>query len=369
MAGFTVASTTSPTESPHVLPQSDAELPPGKYLTIISFHNFISNVCIVRKNSENVSVDSADSSTRSPPHSMPVPTVPRRAGPPRKKPLKPPPEVPEAPVDETTAAPSVVSIADDHKAVETGMEAVVAPEHKEPEVKIIDDHRAEIHDEPRSIGSDVRPAEELVIESKTSSSGESKEQEPAHEIQSPPPDELLKQEHKHEQEQADHPDQLDDVDTIREDQAEDDEVLHSDEHSDYGENLSVEHHEDQHHDDHHVVAEPQSNSAIGANGTEEDAEEEEARRKRVAERLAKMGGINPFALPPSRLPSSEETGHADSSVVSSHTSPESVASPVSPDKLTRKASLHSHEVATPLPLAVDPKVEEEQGGKENLDGE
>ena len=82
-----------------------------------------------------------------------------------------------------------------------------------------------------------------------------------------------------------------------------------------------------------------------------------------------MGGINPFALPPSRLPSSEETGHADSSVDSSHTSPESVASPVSPDKLTRKASLHSHEVATPLPLAVDPKVEEEQGGKENLDGE
>ena len=332
-------------------------------------HNFILNICIpVRKTSENVSVDSTDSNTRSP-HSMPVPTVPRRAGPPRKKPVKPPPVVPEAPVDEATAAPSVISTADDHKAVETGEEVVLAPEHKEPELKTIDDHRAEIHNEPQSIDSDVQPAEELVAESKPASSGESKEQGPVHDIQSPPPDEL-KQEHKHGQ--PDHPDQPNDVDTIREDLAEEDEILEADEHSDYGENLSVEHHEDQNlqrDDDHHVAAEPQQNSAIGATGTDEDAEEEEARRKRVAERLAKMGGINPFAQPPSRLPSSEETGHEDSSVVSSHASPESVAPSMSPDKPMRKASSPSHEVAPPLPLAVKPKVEEEQGEKDISDGE
>jgi myosin tail region-interacting protein MTI1 len=335
-------------------------------ILLFQFHNFISNICIpVRKSSENVSVHSTDSSTRSP-HSMPVPTVPRRAGPPRKKSVKPPPEVPEAPVEEAIAAPSVISMADDYKAVESEEEAVLVPKQKESESKIIDDHRAEIHDEPRSIDSDVQPAEELVVESKPASSGESKEQGPAHDIQFPPPDEL-KQEHKHEHEQSDHPDQPSDVDTIRKGQAEDDEILEIDEHSDYDEKLSVEHHEDKHlqrDDDHYVGAEPQPNSAIGATGTDEDAEEEEVRRKRVAERLAKMGGINPFALPPSRLPSSEETGHADSSVVSSHASPESL--PVSPDIPTRKASSPSHDVAESLPLAVKPKVEE-QGAKE--DGE
>ncbi|KAJ7594224.1 hypothetical protein C8J56DRAFT_926227 [Mycena floridula] len=35
----------------------------------------------------------------------------------------------------------------------------------------------------------------------------------------------------------------------------------------------------------------------------EEEEDDEARRKRVAEKLAKMGGVNPFALPPQRQPS------------------------------------------------------------------
>ena len=303
---------------------------------------------------------------------MPVPTVPRRAGPPRKKPMKPPPEVPEAQAEEAIAAPSVISTTDDHKVVETEEKAVLAPERKEPEPKIIDDHRAEIHDEPRSIDTDVQPAKELVVESKPASSGESKEQGPAHEVQSPPPDEL-KQEQKHEHEQdvgGDHLDQPDDVDKIREHLAEDDEIMDfSDEHSDYDEKPLVEqHHDDQHlqrDDDHHVGAEPQPNPEIGATGTDEDAEEEEARRKRVAERLAKMGGINPFALPSPSRPSLEETGHADSSVVS----PESVALPVLPDKPTRKASLpSSHEVPEPHPPAVEPKVGE-GGEKKVSDGE
>jgi hypothetical protein len=307
---------------------------------------------------------------------MPVPTVPRRAGPPRKKLVKPPPEAPEERVEESIAAPSVISTVDDHKVVETEEEAILAPEHKEPGHKIIDYHQAEIYDEPRSIDSDVQPVEELDVESKPASSGESKEQGLAHDVLSPPPDEP-KQEHKHEHEHerkhVGH-DQPDDGDTVRYDQAEDDEVIdHSDEDSNYEEELSVEHHEHQHlqrDDDHHVGAEPQPHSAIGATGTDEDAAEEEARRKRVAERLAKMGGINPFAAPPVRL-SSEETGHADSSVVSSHASPESVPLPVSlsrPDIPTRRASLPSHEVIKPHQLAVaEPKVEE-QGEKEITDG-
>jgi hypothetical protein len=360
LAGVTA---TSLTDSPRVQPQSDVEISPGKYHYCFNLTNLFPTSVLVRKNSENASMDSTDSNTRSP-HHMPVPTVPRRAGPPRKKPMKPPIEVPEARVEEAIAAPSVISTADDHKAVETEGEAILAPEHKES--KIIDDHWAEIHDEPRSIDSDVQHAEELVVESKSATSGESKEQEPAHDVHSPPPDEL-KQEHKHEHEHEgkhvgpDHLDRPDDVDTIREDRAEDD---YSDEHSDYDEKLSVEHHE------HHVGAEPQPYSAIGATGTDEDAEEEEVRRKRVAERLAKMGGINPFAAQTLRL-SSEETGHADSSVVSSHASPEGVALPASlsrPDIPTKRVSLPSHEVVEPHPLAVESKVEQEQEEREISDG-
>ena len=367
-----VTSTTSLTDSPHVQPQSDVELSPGKYHYYFNITTLTSSVP-VRKNSENVSVDSTDSTTRSPPQSMPVPTVPRRAGLPRKKPVKPPPEVPEAPVEEAIAAPSVISTADDHKAVKTEEEAVLVPEDKEPDHKIIDDHRADIHLEHRSMDSDVQHAEELVVVP------ESKELGPAHDVQSPPdePKQEHTREHEHERKQVspDHPDQPDNVDTIREDQADDDEVIDTDEHSEYDEQLSVEDHEQhpQQDDDHHVGAEPQPNSAIGVTGTDEDAEEEEIRRKRVAERLAKMGGINPFAPPPLRL-SSEETGHADSSVGSSHVSPTSVALPVSPshpDIPMRRASLPSHEVADPHPLAVlavEPKVEEEQGEKECSDG-
>ena len=95
----------------------------------------------------------------------------------------------------------------------------------------------------------------LVVESKPASSGELNEQGPAHDIQCPPPDEP-RHEHEHERKHVgpDHPDQPDDVDTVRYDQAEDD----SDEHSNYEEELSVEHHEHQHlqrDDDHHVSAE------------------------------------------------------------------------------------------------------------------
>ena len=258
---------------------------------------FLTSV-LVRKNFDNVSVDSTDSNTRNP-HHMPVPTVPRRAGPPRKKPAKP-----EAHVEEAVVAPSVISKADDYKAVETEEEAILTPEHKEPDHKTIDDHhQAETHDEPRTIDSDVQQ----VVE--PASTG------PAHDIQSPLPDEP-KQEHEHEQEHEskhvdpDHVDQPDDVDTTYEDQP-------------------------------------------GATGTDEDAEEEED---------------NVAAASPLRL-SSEESG---SPVVASHASPEGVTHPVSPsrpDMPTRRVSVPPHEVVEPQPLAVESKVEEgEEGEPESSDG-
>ena len=72
------------------------------------------------------------------------------------------------------------------------------------------------------------------------------------------PDEL-EQEHKREHEQPEHSDPPDDVDTICEDQANDDEKIVTNEHSDYDKKPLVEHHEDQHPQQdvsHHVESEP-----------------------------------------------------------------------------------------------------------------
>lgn len=285
---------------------------------------------------------------------MPVPMVPRRAGPPRKKPVKSTPEVPEVSeerAEEVIATPPVIS--------EPEHQAIPAPEHKDLDHK---DHH-EIYDEPQSIDSGIqhKPAEELVADSKSASSGELQEQGPTHDATIEASNEIKQeQDHEHEHEH-------------RTDQPEDDEIIDSsDEHSNYDETHSVEHHDD------HVGAEPQPSSVVDATGTEEDEEdaaEEEARRTRIAERLAKMGGITPFAAPllsPPLPPSSEETGHADPPVVSSPASRRSYTlpeSPSRPDIPTRRASLPSHEVAKPhaLPI-VESKVEEEQGEREISDG-
>lgn len=292
---------------------------------------------------------------------MPVPTVPRRAGPPRKKPVKSSPEVPEASeerVEEVIATPPAVDGLE-HKAVEKAEEtAILASGHEDK------DHRAEIHDEPQPIDSDIQ---HLAAETKpASSSDESKEQGPMYDARSPPAtfeaSNELKQEDEHEPIDLDHPYQPDGIDTIPKDQTDDDND--PDEHSNYDEN-SI----DQEDDDHHVDAEPQPSSTVGVTDTEEEEEdvaEEEARRKRVAERLAKMGGINPFAAPllSPPLPPSEETSHADSPVVFAPVSPSR------PDIPTKRASLSSsHEVVeSHPPPVVEYKVEEEQGEKEISDG-
>jgi len=365
----------------------------------------------VRKNSENaslLSVDSTDSNTTRSPPAMPVPTVPRRAGPPRKKPAKPtpPPEVPEVPEERemVIATPAIVSLVDEleQKAVETAEETAIAvfehevlPDHKEI------DNRLKIHDEPQSINSDVyhESAKELVAESEPAGSGESKDQVFTHDVQSPLLATIevldkLKQEHEHKHEHTgiDYPSQPEAVVAVCQDQLEDDGSHYEDEdeHSQIcDENYVDKHHEHLHlqqDNDHHVGAhaEPQPSSAAvvacaEAKDKDEDAAEEEARRKRVAERLAKMGGVNPFAAPllsPPLRRSSEEVGNAPSPVISSpsYALPPCVALPVSPprpDIPTRKASLRSpHEVAEPLPVpVVESKVKEERGAAKHSDGE
>ncbi|KAF8802575.1 hypothetical protein BYT27DRAFT_7196501 [Phlegmacium glaucopus] len=376
IASSPVASPPNLTDSPHIQAQSDVELA-SEYLP-------------VRKNSENaslLSVDSTETNTARSPPSMPVPTVPRRAGPPRKKPVKPtapPPEVPEVPeerVEEVIAAPAIISTVDE---VEQKA-AIELPEHEGLlGQKEIDIHQGEIHDEPQSIYSNVQHefVEELVAESEPAGSGESKEQEFAYKLQPATvvSSDELKQEHKHEHVHIDYPDQLEAV--VTEDQSDDDgsHYEYEDEHSQgYDEKYAAEHHEHQRlqqHDGHHVKADagPQPSSAVGVASTQDEDEDEdaveEARRKRVAERLAKMGGVNPFAAPLPLRRSSEETGHGSSPVITSYASPPAVpTSPHRPDIPTRRASLRSsHEVADPLPLpVVESKVEEEQGEAEYSD--
>jgi hypothetical protein len=365
----TTVASPSPTDSPHVQPQSDVDLSP------------------IRKNSENaslLSVDSTDSNAaRSP--SMPVPAVPRRtrgsssvtrrAVPSRKKSAMSPPEVPEVSeerVEETIITPPSDQL--EHKAVEKVEETVMPA--LEPGLDH-EDRQAEIHDEPQSIDSDVqhKPVQQPVVENKRASSGESKEEGPAYNTQSPlfeASSEEHSQEHEHEHGPV-NPDhhQPDDMDTILKDQGKDDETIDSsDEHSNYHENHLVESdHQPLQQDEGHVVAEPQLPSVVGATGTEEEEEnaaEEDARQKRVAERLAKMGGINPFAAPlvsPPVCPPSEDIGHADSPVVSSH----SPTLPVSLDTPTRRASLPSDKVAEFHPLSVVESRVEEQGEGEFSD--
>ncbi|KAF5360638.1 hypothetical protein D9756_005132 [Leucocoprinus leucothites] len=72
---------------------------------------------------------------------------------------------------------------------------------------------------------------------------------------------------------------------------------------------------------------------------EETEEDEEARKSRVAEKLAKMGGINPFALPPVRRPSVGSTASAEGVV----------SPPTSPPIPTRKSTLPG----SPRPVPVD----------------
>jgi len=291
------------------------------------------------------------------------------------------PEVPdgfsEEQVEEAIITPPAVDQLE-HKAVEKADETAISAPEQDLDHK---DDQAEIHDEPQSIDPDVQRklAEQPVVENKPATSGESKEG-PAYNTQSPPlatteasnEERNQEQEHEHGPVNPDHH-QPDDMDTILKDQGEDDETIDSsNEHSDYDENDLFEHyHQHLQQDDDDVGAEPQLSSVVGTGmeEKEEDAAEEDARRKRVAERLAKMGGINPFAAPLLSPPSSEDIGHVDSPVVSSHTSPTRTGLPMSSDTPTTTASLPSHEVAEPHPLSVvESKVEEEQGEREISDG-
>ncbi|TFK24955.1 hypothetical protein FA15DRAFT_669013 [Coprinopsis marcescibilis] len=207
------------------------------------------------------SVESAEShGSRSPP-SMPVPAAPRRAAPPRRKvPTKPAPEPApqlEQPTESATVPEASVQIAEPATA-DASASKPEEPVSSAPSVKSLQPGESldvdltvvesEVEQESNIVSDEVVPVVKAVAESEAEMSSEvflDKEDPPF------PADNAK-------------------VDFKEEHQAE----------------VSAE------------VSKPISSSIdeVSEQVVEEE-EEEESRRKRVAERLARMGGVNPFALP------------------------------------------------------------------------
>lgn len=81
------------------------------YLSSLRFHGSFLAIPQSRKNSMNTTVETDSVHSPKVPASMPVPVVPRRTGPPRKKPSKPSAPLPEPPKEEPTAAVVDVDVA------------------------------------------------------------------------------------------------------------------------------------------------------------------------------------------------------------------------------------------------------------------
>lgn len=257
---------------------------------------------------------------------MPIPSVPRRAGPPRKKPAKTPTlpgsDVPEEKAEEPVHTPAggsnVKKVPDAHveaghtekatnDAAETDNsipsldeptgkteqpalieEAVKIIEHKDP--RMLDDTESEdvskLEDVPES--RENESASSVYLDSPLATSTLTEE---VSGIRSPPPSSLSSG-------QDIVPDDEIEAAAITTDSPAVP-VLHSSPHALHEDDVTRAHHEEE------VVNVPEALEA----DEEEDAAEEEARKKRIADRIGKMGGINPLApRPPAPIsPPAQET--------------------------------------------------------------
>lgn len=338
-----------------------------------------------------VSADSEPQPSRSP-GSMPLPSAPRRAAPPRKKAAKPP--TPATPIlgEETVQSPETtpalepadekagITIDDQVKAEAGDREeeiggvnkAEVEPSTTESEVPskvttaapIVEDLREEPTIESLHTTETRKedPEDNVIVESKiaeiTKLEASIDDVPPAHSTNLPV--------------DTDFEEELSAHDTPPEPESSREESLPSKtEVAEVPERTAVE----------------EATAAPVQTEEDEDEEAEAARRKRVAEKLAKMGGINPFA-PPQRKPSlsSEEPQLAPASpTIQKRTSlsRESIGSPPQPrrDSL-RKSSMDSPSTlqenvpqasAVPLPSSrknsvESPIVEDAPSKRKSQDG-
>ena len=205
----------------------------------------ISEYFPVRKNSESaslLSVDSADSVPARSPSSMPVPAVPRRAAPPRRKVSKSPGAPPIAQEEaeqkeQEVTLPAAEALELQQPAAVTGEEPLTEEIQTEPPVV---EHVAKIVESPETtFDHPVAPSQHPIVEHQE----DPVSSEPSLPPQLPVPVQAASE-------------------------------------------VEME------------ILKPARE--VEADQAEEEEEEEVARRKRVAEKLAKMGGVNPFALATSR---------------------------------------------------------------------
>ncbi|KAG6854297.1 hypothetical protein C0991_008546 [Blastosporella zonata] len=289
----TTTSSPASTEQPSVT--SDAvELPPAP----------------VRKDSvSSLSTETEAQPTRSPPEPMPLPSAPRRAGPPRRKTPKAPEVTTPAVVDEPivispenlpVTEPAVVSrdsvdkehVSDLEKEVSEvsesveelerpvaadsleGMTPVIARDFTEEAPKEPSDDPITAHTDPKEQADATETNAAAPAHSPEPSAADDEKAVEINEAREPvsslvhveeEPTVDIEEEHKHDD---------NDVHVEKEQpetQAEEQMVEHEPEHS-----------------------------PVELTTDEPEEDEEAARRQRIAEKLAKMGGVNPFVLPPQR---------------------------------------------------------------------
>lgn len=251
---------------------------------------------------------SAASSVKSPP--MPVPAGPRRAGPPRKKAAAKSPS-PHPVVDsEITQSPAATPLLGDDVQAQEAVEAV-------QESKDIEEEGSR---EPEIVGS--QHAEELATSAEKVS--ETTEDELYHEDEPDQPVEEDSTVTHDEPVEKPEPEVPALPEASSEPVTEEEQVTAEPEH----------------------VEEPASEEPQA-----EEEEDEAARRKRIAERLAKSGGYNPFSgLPPVRQPSQRSVSSAEPE----ETEESAAAAPVSPPparrQSTRQSSTDSARQHVPPPI-------------------
>ena len=232
---------------------------------------------------------------------MPVPSVPRRAAPPRKKPASGslPTSVPEATQEQSDSSVTSPRLPTEAKVEEVQPidrvqdTAPVAETEPPPDAEVVKGSKGQPDEVPQDAAS---PAAEENVEVESATALPQSQAEPS---PTPPQEEALEEEVHEARPPA----------AVLHDVAEEEQEQEQEQEQGQGQGPAEAEAEAEEPTPAHTVSEtPAEASAQQAAPEEEEEEDAAARRKRVAERLAKMGAFNPFAPPPRRQASSASTG-------------------------------------------------------------
>ncbi|KAF8074002.1 hypothetical protein FPV67DRAFT_778971 [Lyophyllum atratum] len=275
---------------------------------------------LARKSSTSSSLltPEVEAQPRTPPTSMPLPSAPRRAAPPRRKAVKSP-EIPAPTVlsEPLAESPAAAAVLDSSEALDTSAVLVESAKKAsegdlEKEVGEVDKEEVE----PRAIVTSLDGASALhVVDFAKERSGvdeasdddNAADEEAATQFVDKTPVETPAEEEPNTVVAS--PPSLEIRDDAESDELEEKQVEAEELEGSVEEDLPSD------------IEETEQPVAEVVDEPEED--EEAARRQRIAEKLAKMGGVNPFAPPPQRKPSSSsEDMHPRDSIVSPSSPPQ-----------------------------------------------